>query len=274
MSGSKTRYGFTGDGGEPPDSDEAQAARTILGHDIHLQLPPGFVPPKAPAVPMAVPVAAPIQPTVRTPIPPGRVMTAVQEETTDPVPYRRPYRYQKSGLARFFGRWTDSGRFESRSKLDARDQDVRLPRDSTGRNVLLVLAVAVLTFIITFAIVKLRQRFISDPLDIIDQVPTKPQPPGTSPSAVPSAVPPPALPSPPSQQPNGPPPAVAAPSPPSLAKQAIPASPTAAKDERHPNSEPHAHKATQRSQKPHPFKSKATAEPPGHLKGELLPLQP
>jgi hypothetical protein len=50
----------------------------------------------------------------------------------------------------------------SRSRLGSDDdEDVQLPRDTTGRNVLLVLLVAVLTFLLTFAIVKLRQHVAS-----------------------------------------------------------------------------------------------------------------
>src|ERR1017187_9327767 len=46
MAGSKTRFGFLGNGEEPPDSGKPGAARTVIGHDIHLpKLPSGFAQP-------------------------------------------------------------------------------------------------------------------------------------------------------------------------------------------------------------------------------------
>ena len=90
------------------------------------------------------------------------------EEITEPALASRRDRPQKSRLARFLGRWTSSGRFESRSSLhnscrmdDGNDDDLEVPRDTTGRNVLLVLVVAILTFLVTLAIMRLRQRHAS-----------------------------------------------------------------------------------------------------------------
>jgi hypothetical protein len=87
------------------------------------------------------------------------------EAITESIPVRRAYRPQKSRLARFLGRWTRGGRFQSRSRMndatrldDPVEDDLELPRDTTGRNVLLVLVIAGLTFLITFAIVRIRQR--------------------------------------------------------------------------------------------------------------------
>ena len=58
---------------------------------------------------------------------------------------RRQYKPQKSRLARFLGRWTRGGHFQSRSRMsdsaildDASDHNLDVPRDTAGRNVLLV----------------------------------------------------------------------------------------------------------------------------------------
>jgi hypothetical protein len=92
------------------------------------------------------------------------------EVITESVPIRRAYRPQKSRLARILGRWTTGGHFQSRSRMgdstrldDPDDDDLELPRDTTGRNALLVLVIAALTFLFTFAIVRLRQRHPGSP---------------------------------------------------------------------------------------------------------------
>ena len=158
MAGSKTRFGFFRNGGEPPDEDEQRSARTVIGHDIHLQMPSGFVPPKRPISPTPLPPA----PFAQAPSPHGTPVASMPEEITEPIPARRGNRPSKSRLARFLGRWTKSGRFESRSRLDDFDEDhLEVPRDTTGRNVLLFLIVAILTFLVTIALVKLRQRHTS-----------------------------------------------------------------------------------------------------------------
>jgi len=163
MAGSKTRFGFIGNGEEPPHEDESRSARTIIGRDIHMQLPTGIAPPKVLGSPTPLPPA----PLVRPPLPRMPAMAPMAEEVTKPIPARRS-RPRGSRLARFLGRWTESGRFESSSRMNdsshAReldDEDFRVPRDSTGRNFLLVLIAAVLAFAITFALVKLRQRYAS-----------------------------------------------------------------------------------------------------------------
>jgi hypothetical protein len=163
MAGSKTRFGFVGNGEEPPHEDESRSARTIIGRDIHLQLPTGIAPPND----LGSPTPLPPVPQVRPPLPRTPAMAPMAEEVTKPIPARRS-RPRGSHLARFLGRWTESGRFESSSRMNdsshARaldDEDFRVPRDSTGRNFLLVLIAAVLAFAITFALVKLRQRYAS-----------------------------------------------------------------------------------------------------------------
>ncbi len=157
MAGSKTRFGFAGDGSEPPDSNGSRAARTVMGHDLHLKLPAGFVPPKTPGSPTPVP-PSPAFPTPRTAVP-APIVSGITEE----IAARRPTRPQKSRLARFIGRWTDSGRFVSGGGMgdstpNDRD-DVDLPRDPMGRYILVVLAVALLTFLLTVTAVKVHEHF-------------------------------------------------------------------------------------------------------------------
>jgi hypothetical protein len=236
MSGSKTRFGFTGDGSEPPDSDEARAARTIIGHDAHLPLPSGFTPPKAPRSPTPLPPAQPL----RTPPFGAQVMAAMPEEVTASIPGRRSPRPRQSRLARFLGRWTDSGRFESRSRMAGlSDGDLKIPHDSTGRNVILVALVAVLTFLLAFAVIKAKQHFARPE-------PEPPPPSLVAPQPAPSAVPPAPVP-------------VPAPAPPP------PVRPLAAPTAPSP-------KTAAPVRKPAP--TTPAAVPPPHLKDQLLPLAP
>jgi len=244
MGGSKTRFGFAG-GSEPPDNDEPQSARTVFGHDIHLQLPPDFTPPRPPGVPTPVPPAA-ARWSVAAPVP-----TPVSEqESTSPVPARRPTRPRQSRLARFLGRWTRSGRFVSRSRMDLEaDDDLALPRDTTGRNVLLVLLVAGLTFGVTFAVVKLRQR-LAAPIP-------QPQAQAVAPPTAPPVPAPPA----PAALPVVPP---APAGPVTVAQPASPPPPPATKGPGGGAPAPKPHKRTARP----------LAEPPAHLKNQLLPFAP
>jgi len=109
MPGSKTRFGFSG-GSDPPDAEESRAARTVFGHDIHLQLPPGFQPPPDVPRPSA---PGPARWTPAAPVP----EPVPEQEATNPIPVRRSSRPRRSRLARFLGRWTRSGRFESKSRM-------------------------------------------------------------------------------------------------------------------------------------------------------------
>jgi hypothetical protein len=256
MAGAKTRFGFMG-GSDPPDAEGPQSARTVYGHDIHLQLPPGFVPPRPPGSPTPLSPA----PARWTPSAPVRAPMA-EQESTNPIPTRAPARPRQSRLARFLGRWTRSGRFESRSRMDLdADEDLELPRDTTGRNVLLVLLVALLAFGLTFAIVKLRQRFAAPALEGPAQTvapPLAPPVPVPAAPASPAAVPVAPAPTPPAQ-----PPAQAGPTP---AAPPAPATPAAAKG------------LGPLAPAPGPRKPERAgpivAEPPAHLKGELLPFKP
>jgi len=256
MGGSKTRFGFVG-GSDPPDSEEHQSARTVFGHDIHLQLPPGFTPPRPPGSPTPLPPPARTPWTAAAPVP----IPVSEQESTSRVPRGRPSRPSPSRLARFLGYWTGSGRFISKSRLDLEaGEDVELPRDTTGRNVLLVLLVAGLTFGATFAIVKLRQRHSG----------TAPEPPAPAmapPQAAPVATPPAAA----------APPAAVAPAPVIPPPAALPAASASAQPVLLPPV-PAAKGLGGGALSPKPHKpersSRLLAAPPAHLKGELLPLAP
>jgi hypothetical protein len=283
MAGSKTRFGFFGNGEEPPDSGESGAARTVIGHDIHLQkLPSGYARPSAqdsltPLPPMPVP---------RTPPPRTPVLAPMPEVITESVAVRRPYRPQESRLARFLGRWTTGGHFRPRSRMgdttildNADDDDLRLPRDTTGRNVLLVLVIALLTFLVTFAIVKIRQRYATQALAPGAQVlEPRAQPAPLPQMPAPAMVPPaPTAPPAPAEKPV----LLGTPTPPTVAPPANPPRPRAqaalpapAQAATVPARRPTAVPAPSGS--PHPRKrariETPAAEPPEHLKGELLPL--
>jgi len=172
MAGAKTRFGFAGDGPEPPDSDQARGARTVIGRDLHLQQPglaskPDWQAGPFPAVP-AAPTPVPLAPT---PMARAVVQAVVQDElpneATSELPSRRARpRQDHSRLARFLGRWTKSGRFVSENRGPARNrrgEDMAVPRDPLGRNVVLVLVVASVTFLLTLVAVKARQHFTDKP---------------------------------------------------------------------------------------------------------------
>jgi hypothetical protein len=181
MAGAKTRFGFAGNGSEPPDSDEARAARTVIGREVHLPEPPDLRPTSSPSPPEARPVARAVAaPIPRAPAaaPRAAVPVSQPEEDTEELPSRRPSRLGRSRLARFLGRWTESGNFVSDDRVSGGEDDLDVPRDSLGRNVLLVLAVAVVAFSLTFLVVKLRQHFAraSTPTSVPAQASAPPAP--------------------------------------------------------------------------------------------------
>ena len=183
------------------------------------------------------------------------------EAITESVPVRRQYRPQKSRLARFLGRWSTGGHFHPRTSSgqptvldDADDGAMEVPRDRTGRNVLLVLSIAALTFLVTVAMVKIRQRYAAaQPAAGAQVAESRTQ---TPPLLAPPVVP--ALPAP-------------AASPPAL--PAVPAVPTPAEKPLLLGTPPVTPVPTD---SPRPHKPPRTAipsgQPPEHLKGELLPL--
>jgi len=257
MAGSKTRFGFIGGGDEPPDSGESGAARTIIGHDIHLQkLPSGFEPPRPLGSTTPIPLARVPYPPVR----PAVVVAPMPEAITESVPARRHYRPQQSRLARFLGRWSTGGNFHPRGNTgqpmllnDAHDGAWDVPRDRTGLNVLLVLGIAVLTFLVTVATMKIRQRYAST------QPPSGAQVVGNQPPAPPQ----PALPT------------LPAPAATPTAPPAIPALPTPAEKPVLLGT-PALTPAPPEGPRPHkPARATgSSAQPPEHLKSELLPLSP
>ncbi len=282
MAGAKTRFGFAGDGSEPPDSDEARSARTIIGHDIHLQQPTGYRPPGssppssqfsvADVVPTPIPApraAIPHRPTTAAR---GVVTSQYPDENTEELPSRTGSRQGASRLARFLGRWTKSGRFVSDSRPSVSPDDLDIPRDPLARNVLVVLLVAALTFLITLALVKLRQHVARRPepasVPALLSVPAAASP--LAPAAARSTTPPPGA------------AALAGPSP-EVAK-ASSAQPAAGPREQPGRVSPSAASSlagrvrVPASAAAGPGKPQRPAfhavEPPPHLKGELLPLGP
>jgi hypothetical protein len=231
-------------------------------------------------------------PLPRTPLPRAPILAPMPEATTESVAVRRPYRPQKSRLARFLGRWTTGGHFRPRSRMNDRtirddpgapdENDLELPRDTTGRNVLLVFVIALLTFLVTFAIVKIRQRVAPPrpalsaqvvearaqpaPLPIAPAQVTVPQQAPPAPPAPPVAATKPMLlgtPAPSAATPASPPRPRAHAAPASVSHAAPPLLPAAVLL---PGGSPHPRKRA-RIEIP-------AAEPPDHLKGELLPLAP
>jgi hypothetical protein len=256
MAGSKTRFGFRGGGEEPPDGGESASARTIIGHDIHLQqVPSGFEQPRPSPTP--IPSARLPYTLPYTPVQPAAILAPMPETITESVPVRRRYNPQKSRLARILGRWSTGGTFHSSSRLTqparldetddgADDGALEVPRDTTGRNVLLVLVIAGLTFLVTFALVRIRQRYVPAQPTAAVQVVAQPAPL----PALPAPTAPPALPV-----------APALPAP--AEKPALLGAPVAAPA---PRENPRPHKPA-RTALP-------SAQPPEHLKGEILPLSP
>ena len=251
MSGSKTKYGFTG-GEDTPDPEEVRSARTVPGHDVHLQMPPDLEPPQFPVARTPVPPepeplsspsprarATPVRPTVRV------------DELDESDPRRRQHRPQPSRLARFLGRWTKSGHFLSNSRMAMKKArtTIRIPRDATGRNVLLVLLVAFFTFIVTLSVVRMTTIRMRQNVMKPSSPPAAPASVATQP-APPAALPPP-LQTQPLVEVSPPPPD---PVPPSAKGLGTSAQATGAR---------RAHHAGQ-----------PVARPPAHLKDELLPLNP
>jgi hypothetical protein len=140
-------------------------------------MPPGFGSPASP--PSEPSPAAKIAPTPQAPIMArSAIPSHLTEETTTELPSRRPSPPRKSRLARFIGRWTESGRFlsESRGPGPGDHDPLEIPRDPLARNVVLVLVVALVTFLLTLLGVKARQHFAA-----------KPSPP-SAPAAAPAAT--------------------------------------------------------------------------------------
>lgn len=192
MSGSKTRPGFFA-GGEPPASkpDEQpspRAARTVIGHEIHLRTP--LVPrPEA---------KAPPAPRMETPVP-----EAITDETTEKLS-ARPGHTGKSKLpafARLFGRWTTGGGFLSRSRMFGDADDLpRVARDPWVSRVAIFVLAALFSFLVALAVLKLHQcsESGSAPSGTVpasmSPAPPVPTPVAAAPAVLPTPSAPPALP--------------------------------------------------------------------------------
>jgi hypothetical protein len=155
------------------------------------------------------------------------------------------------------------------------ENDLELPRDTTGRNVVLVLGIALLTFSVAFAIVKIRQWYAtpaaaSNVQAAKAQVEQSPLPQVPAPAVAPSPPAPPAIPAEKPMLLGTPAPSAAAPSasPPHPRSLATPTSPAARRPATAPAPGGSAH-PRKRLQPESPG-----VEPPDHLKGELLPLSP
>ena len=186
MSGSNTRPGFFGGDEPPPLNPEGdpspRAARTIIGHEIHLRKRPDPLPtagvPSSPQEPIGVP-------------------ETVTDEITEEIP-RRPSHSGKSkfpALARLFGRWTTGGGFLSRSRMSRVDDDLlNVPRDPWVSRVAMFAVAALLSFLVALAVLK------------VHRCSTSVSPPSAATQASVSAIPasaasaaPPVLPAPPAQ---------------------------------------------------------------------------
>jgi len=207
MPGNKTRFGFAGATEPPRESENAQTARTLLGHDVHL---PRF-PAGASHVPASVPPAAPVhapalggttapvfstpiegsdkaphgegplkEPTKRMPVP----ITAGMGRVETPPPHSGKSNFPT--IARIFGRWTTGGGFKRQSQLGSVDQDTLAPpKDTMARNVALLVIVAVLSFLSVMLV--LRLPGCQD--DYSRAVVPTPLPPPPKPMAAPAPVP-------------------------------------------------------------------------------------
>ena len=208
MAGSNTRPGFCG-GDEPPplnpeEDSSPRAARTVLGHEIHLRARPKPLPT---AVALSVPQS------------PVGVPESVTDEKTEEVP-RRPSHSGKSklpALARLFGRWTTGGGFLSRSGMFRADDDsLNVPRDPWVSRVAMFVVAAILSFLVALAVLKVHRCSASvSPPSVATQISVSPASP--TPPAASAAFP--VLPAPPWQ----PQPLVAAFQPPPAAVPAAPA---------------------------------------------------
>jgi hypothetical protein len=174
-----TRSGFPGGftGGDGPT--DVQSARTLYGHDLHLE--PGAV-----DVSPAQPVSQPDEPVDLRPV-------TTEEEFTPPA--RFPSHTGKSrfpALARLFGRWNTHGRFEARI-ADDDDLDV-VPRERFLRPLAIVVATSAISFFIVVALLKLRDSTGAEPPQPLVSAPaaTQTAAPSPAPAPAPAAAPRPA----------------------------------------------------------------------------------
>jgi hypothetical protein len=155
-----TRSGFPGgfSGGDGPT--DVQSARTLYGHDLHLE-------------PGSVDISPANQPSAPEEDPERARPVTTEEEFTAPV--RVPSHSGKSrfpALARLFGRWNTHGQFEA--NLDE-DLDV-IPRERFLRPLAIVVATAAISFFIVVALLKLRDSTSEDAPELPAPVAVTPAP--------------------------------------------------------------------------------------------------
>ena len=207
MSGSKTRLGFFG-GDEPPPSDpegvsSQHAARTVIGHDIHLRPPP------------ARPPLSGTPPTSREePLP--AVPETVTDETTEELPPRPSHtgKTKFPAFARLFGRWTTGGGFLERSRTSGDNADLpHVPREAWVSRLAIFVVAGFASFLLALAVLKLHQCSTSSsrPAAVGQaSVPSTPSAPPAA-SAVPAVLPAPSAPPAPLAAASQPPAAATAP---------------------------------------------------------------
>lgn len=158
MSGSKTRFGFSG--AHEPSHVEGQApevpraARTFIGHETHR---PGEVaPPKAaPKIEVEGAATTLIGPVMS--VPPGVPEAVMQEEFTERVPGRGRHtgKSRFPAIARLFGRWTTGGHFRSGGGAPDDGTLPEIPRNLWASRIVIFLGAALLSFLIALAAMKL-----------------------------------------------------------------------------------------------------------------------
>lgn len=184
MSGSKTRPGFSG-GDEPPPSDpeadvSPRAARTMIGHEIHLRAPSDPGPAAGVPPTPSEEVLARVPPTPREEAR-ASVPEAVTDETTEELPLRPTHtgKTRFPALARLFGRWTTGGGFLSRSRMSGTDDEpLNVPREAWASRVAIFAAAGLVSFLVALAVLKVHQCSTSAPKpSAAGQVSVSPAPP-------------------------------------------------------------------------------------------------
>jgi len=140
-----TRSGLPGgfSGGNGPT--DVQSARTLYGHDLHLDR-------------ADLEVAAVREPADAEETEPARPVTQEEEfvpEKTDSL-RGRSGKSRFPALARFFGRWNTRGDFVARAAADDDDEFDSIPRDRLLRPLAIVVATAAISFFIVVGLLKLR----------------------------------------------------------------------------------------------------------------------
>ena len=140
-----SRSGFPGgfSGGDGPT--DVQSARTLYGHDLHLE-------------PGSVDISPAHQERPPEPEDPRPVTT--EEEFTPPARFAsHSGKSRFPALARLFGRWNTGGQFEA----NASDELDVVPRERILRPLAIVVATSAISFFIVVALLKLRDNTAPEP---------------------------------------------------------------------------------------------------------------